>query len=37
MAGKQHMTAGFHGNRYAHNMRGTVGGDVSYWVCPEDI
>jgi hypothetical protein len=37
MAGKQHVTVGFHGNRYAHNKKGTVENSAFYWVCPRAI
>jgi hypothetical protein len=36
-AGKQQTTVGFRGNRYTHNMRGTVGNGDFYWVHPETI
>jgi hypothetical protein len=36
-AGKQQVTSGFRGNKYAHNKRRTAGNSVPYWILPKSI
>jgi hypothetical protein len=37
MTSKEHMTAGFHGNKHDSNNKGNVGNGVFYWVHPKTI